>query len=354
MNATNIVLIPKKNNPTHPTDFRPISLCNVSFKILAKSLANQIKDHLPSIINPNQQAFIKGRKPSTNLILAQEIIHSFTLKSFTTDAFLLKLDLPKAFDRLEWNFISLALHSKGFDNHFIQLVRACIQSASFSVTINGTTGHFMAQRGIRQGCPLSPYLFVLALNVLADNLQEQANLGNIKGVTLGTNGPPIHSLFYDDDLIITGQANSQEASVIHSTLQNFFNLSGQTPNRGKSSIVFASCTSPASIALVKQLFPVSDFSSSTTYLGHPLLISTSSKNSAYFFLLDKFKSKLSSLRANKISHAGRLALMKSIFASIPIYHVSHILLSKKLIRKLRPCLVSKFFFQKYHIDFLDI
>lgn len=154
MNDTNITLIPKKNCPTSPADFRPISLCNVSYKIISKSLADHTKSVLPYLISDSQQAFIKGRRIASNLIIAQEIVHSFNLKSFKQNAFLLKLDPAKAFDRLEWNFIEKALHCKGFQGHFINLVLACINSAIFSVNLNGQSyGHFSAQRGIRQGCP---------------------------------------------------------------------------------------------------------------------------------------------------------------------------------------------------------
>uniref|UniRef100_J3L5V2 Reverse transcriptase domain-containing protein n=1 Tax=Oryza brachyantha TaxID=4533 RepID=J3L5V2_ORYBR len=344
INSTNIVLIPKKVAANNPVDFRPISLCNVSYKILAKSLANQIKDKLNDLINPNQQAFIKGRRPSTNIILAQEIIHSFSLSSYNTNAFLLKLDLSKAFDRLEWSFIANSLKKKGFDDHFIKLVLACISTPCFSVTINGETfGNFRSQRGIRQGCPLSPYLFVLALNSLAETLVNQANLGNIKGSKLSVNGPSIYSIFYADDLIITGEASYQEARTILSILQDFVS-SGQMPNWGKSSVAFSKCTAQMTRTLVKSFFPVADISSSTNYLGHPLLISAATKNSAYSFLIDKFKSKLSTLKANKLSHAGRLTLIRSAFASIPVYYMSHILMSNQLIKKLTS-IIRKFWWK---------
>lgn len=101
--------IPKKLVPQVPTDYRPISLCNVVYKIIAKSLANRLKPHLPDYIDPSQQAFIEGRRISDNIIIAQEITHTFALKSSKHHTFMLKIDLAKAFDRLEWNFIVSAL-----------------------------------------------------------------------------------------------------------------------------------------------------------------------------------------------------------------------------------------------------
>jgi hypothetical protein len=112
INDTHIALIPKKLVPLVPADYRPISLCNVIYKIIAKCLANRLKPHLPNYVHQSQQAFIEGRRISNNIIIAQEITHSFALTSWENQAFMLKIDLAKAFDRLEWNFIITALSRK--------------------------------------------------------------------------------------------------------------------------------------------------------------------------------------------------------------------------------------------------
>jgi hypothetical protein len=123
--------------PIIPQDFRHISLCNVIYKIIAKSLADRLKHHLPNYIDHSQAAFIKNRHISSNIIITQEIIHSFTLKTWHHQAFLLKLDLAKAFDRLEWSFIANALRRIGLHNHFISLIHACILTPTFVVLVNG-------------------------------------------------------------------------------------------------------------------------------------------------------------------------------------------------------------------------
>jgi hypothetical protein len=216
INRTHIALIPKVPSPDTPKDYRPISLCNVIYKIIAKTLAERIKIHLPHIIHPSQAAFMQGRHIASNIILAQEIIHSFNLKSWKQKAFMLKVDLAKAFDRIEWHFIVTAMKNLGFTDRFIQLVYTCISSTTMAIIINGEPGpEFNPGRGIRQGCPLSPYLFIIAINELALCLQHNSDTNNIQGITLGPNFPRIHALLFADDLIICGQANAAEASKIH-------------------------------------------------------------------------------------------------------------------------------------------
>jgi hypothetical protein len=171
-------------------DFRPISLCNVIYKLIAKSLAERLKPHLPNYIDQAQAAFIKNRHISSNIIITQDIIHSFGLKTWNQQGFLLKLDLAKAFDRLEWNFLTEALHRLGLHSNFINLLRACYSTSSFSILVNSEPAHyFNPQRGIRQGCPLSPYLFVIAINELSIRLQQalqDSNLGHLSWSCLPT------------------------------------------------------------------------------------------------------------------------------------------------------------------------
>lgn len=192
-----------------------LCLCNVVYKIIAKSLANRIKPLLPDYIDPSQQAFIEGRRISDNIIIAQEIAHSFSLKSWKHNAFMLKIDLAKTFDRLEWSFIVSPLSRKGLHGHFISLVHACISSPTFSVVINGQPSQkFKSSKGIRQGCPMSPYLFVIAINELYIALNEALATHHLQGISLRPNCPSIHSLLFADDLLVCGHATLKEAHTM--------------------------------------------------------------------------------------------------------------------------------------------
>jgi hypothetical protein len=215
LNHTFIMLIPKKLQPVIPQDFRPISLCNVIYKLIVKTLADRLKPHLPDYIDHFQAIFIQNRYISSNIVITQEIVHSFSLKSWNKHAFLVKLDLAKAFDRLEWNFITMALQRLGLQHNFINLIRACITTSTLSVLVNGEpTESFQPSRGIRQRCPLSPYLFVLAINELSIRLNQELQQANITGISLGPGCPPIHSLLFADDLILCATATHEEAVTI--------------------------------------------------------------------------------------------------------------------------------------------
>jgi hypothetical protein len=206
---------------------------------------------------------------------------------------------------------------------------------TFSVIINGQSfASFNSSRGIRQGCPLSPYLFVLAVNELSLVLQDALHANHLTGISLGPNCPPIHSLMFADDLLLCGKANMQEATTIFHILDQFCHLSGQTPNWNKSGILFSTNVTMQVKQDIKQIFPVPDIDCNFVHLGHPLILPAKDRSAAYAFIYDKFRCKLSAYKANRLSHAARLTLIKSVFSSIPVYYMSNILFSKKFLTKL--------------------
>lgn len=204
-----------------------------------------------------------------------------------------------------------------------------------AVLVNGDpTGFFFPRQGIRQGCPLSPFLFAIAINELSIALNHAMQNANLQGVTLGYNCPPIHSLLFADDLILCGAATFQEATIINNILNDFCQQSGQTPNLNKSSILFSKNVDNHSRAQIKTIFLVPDLLPNTIHLGHPLIFTHKDKNRAYNFIYNKFLAKLTTVKANKINHAGRLAYIQSVLSSIPIYYMSTIIFSNNFIEKI--------------------
>ncbi|XP_023644456.1 uncharacterized protein LOC111832379 [Capsella rubella] len=163
VNATLLCLIPKNPKADSATmkDYRPISCCNILYKVISKILANRLKKILPEFVAPNQSAFIQGRLLLENVLLATELVkdyHKGTISSRSA----IKFDISKAFDTVKWSFIISIFQALGFPDLFIKWIYACISTASFSVVVNGELeGFFASNRGVRQGCSLSPYIFVM-------------------------------------------------------------------------------------------------------------------------------------------------------------------------------------------------
>ncbi|MCH80865.1 non-LTR retroelement reverse transcriptase, partial [Trifolium medium] len=147
-NKTHICLIPKTNNPSLPSDYRPISLCNVTLKIITKTIANRIKIILPNIISPNQSAFVSGRLITDNTIIANEIFHYLNQTTRQTGYVGIKTDMAKAYDRLEWGFLQATLEAMNFPPTMVKNVMKCVTTVSFSILINGKpTKAFSPEKG---------------------------------------------------------------------------------------------------------------------------------------------------------------------------------------------------------------
>ena len=136
---------------------------------------------------------------------------------------LLNLDMVKALDKMEWEFLLSVMKQLGFHSSWITWIILCISSSSFSILINGSPfGLFSPKRGLRQGDPLLPFLFILGLEVLSRLLFRKEALGNIKGLKISRNNPAIHHPFFADDLLIFGKATPKEAFIIQSCLVKYY------------------------------------------------------------------------------------------------------------------------------------
>ena len=215
-NETHIVLIPKVKEPQRLTDFRPISLCNVVYKIASKSISNRLKQILPQLVCENQSAFVAERLIADNVLVASETMYHISQKrKGQMGEMALKLDMSKAYDRVEWGCLERIMLKMGFAEKWVALVMKCIYSVSYAIKINGIPrGHIIPSRGLHQGDPLSPYLFLICAEGLSAMLHKTVQRKSLSGISICRRGPKISHLFFVDDSIIFGRATEAEGVEI--------------------------------------------------------------------------------------------------------------------------------------------
>ena len=171
--------------------FCPIAMCNILYKLVSKVLANWLKKFLPEIISDSQSAFQTDKAIFDNILVAFETLHHMKNKKARKSGFMtMKLDISKTYDRVEWDFLCLLMKKMGFHKRWINQIFGCISFVSYSILVNGEPQvDFKPSRGIRQGDPLSPYLFLLCLEGLNGLIQKHVATCDIRGFSLCRDSP---------------------------------------------------------------------------------------------------------------------------------------------------------------------
>jgi hypothetical protein len=228
INKTFIVMISKITNPKELSQFRPISLCNVLYKVASKVVANRLKRVLPEIISEEQSAFVPGRLITDNIITAYECLHFMKRKKRKENRYCaLKLDMRKAYDRVEWTYLEAIMLKLGFSRAWVTLVMRLVSLVSFSVLFNGAPQEeFRPSRGIRQGDPISPYLFLIAAEGLLCLLKDKDQSSALNGLKVAPTAPAVNHLLFADDSLLFFKASTEGARELKEVLQKYCNASG--------------------------------------------------------------------------------------------------------------------------------
>ncbi|XP_043812756.1 uncharacterized protein LOC110619075 [Manihot esculenta] len=324
---TLLMLIPKCDNPMLLKDFRPIALCNVVYKILSKALANHFKRVLDKIISPNQSAFVPGRLITDNFIVAFETIHGLKQQTRGSDGFCaLKIDIAKAYDRVDWAYLSAMLSALGFSTTWIGWMCMCFSDIIYKIALNGSEiGPVIPTRGLRQGDPISPYLFLIVAEGLSLLFQNRESLGLIQGCPAKQGCPRISHLFFADDSLLFFKGTVMEASQVKSLLAVYEKASGQSINFDKSTIMFSPCIRDDICIAVSTVLSVHQSLGTSTYLGLPSLVGRSKKQ-IFSFLKDRIWKRSNSWNNRFLSRAGREVLIKAVLQAIPAYCMNVFLL----------------------------
>ncbi|KAG5563042.1 hypothetical protein RHGRI_005701 [Rhododendron griersonianum] len=342
VNQTLITVIPKVKCPTKPSQFRPISLCTVSYKIITKILANRLKPILPLIISENQSAFIEGRQISDSILIAHELMHSLKNRRHGKTGWVaLKLDMAKAFDRIEWSYLEAVLHKFGFADQWIRWVMSCVSTVSFATVINGEKGDlFSPTRGIRQSCPLSPFLFILCAEGFHYLLQLVVSVGALHGVKIEQFCPSISHLFFADDSVLFWEATASGCHAIDEVLQKYEAASGQLVNRDKSSLFFSPNTPSNVKEGISNFLNIKCEIQGGKYLGLPSIIGKS-KTEVFKYVKDQVFHRLQSWKDSTLNMAGKEVLIKSVALTMPNYVMQCFLLPKRVCKDIC-CAIRKF------------
>ena len=313
LNHTFLTVIPKTPFPDEVIHFRPISLCNVIYKTISKILVNKLKPFMDSLISPFQNAFKKGRSISNNILIAHEIMDILRKKKGRNDSFgALKIDMKKAYDRVSWNFLRVVLTAKNFSRQWINWLMECVTSIQYTLLVNGSRSKsFKPCKGLRQGDPLSPYLFLMCVNVLSLSLQKAKYDKLINGVKVGRNGCTFTHLLFADDSLFFFKKDNKSVANLKRILDWYCKISRQDINFGKSDL-YCSPNMPLSEQedLARQLH-VNLVQHPSKYLGINFNL-RGNRVADFQFLVDKLQSKLEGWKANLLSQAGRTTIINFV------------------------------------------
>lgn len=273
---------------------------------------------LPVVIDEQQSGFVRGRSIHESIALAHEMVADLDRRSDGGNI-IFKYDMSKAYDRVEWRFLLRSMRAMGFSDLVQDLVYRTICNIRYRVCINGFySSEFRSSRGVRQGDPLSPLLFIMAQQILSYNLNKMMENGVIWPYRLGRHVTPISHLFYADDMLIFTNGRIRSLQRLRDLLKLYQEASGQEVNLQKSAFYASKKISRGRLTKIQRISGCYAKKLPFKYLGAPIY---KGRCKCIFFedIVGKIAKKLEGWKSRYLSFGGKITLIRSVLASLPIH-----------------------------------
>ncbi|KAK2454307.1 hypothetical protein QL285_001883 [Trifolium repens] len=326
-----ITLIPKVARPSSLGEFRPISLLGCLYKLIAKVLAARLAKVMDSLVATTQSAFIKGRNLVDGVMVINEVID--LAKKLGRPCLIFKVDFEKAYDSVDWGFLEYMLRRFGFGGKWIDWIKACVFSGNLSVLVNGSpTSEINIQRGLKQGDPLAPFLFLLVAEGFAGLMRSAVEKSLFKGFHVGSGSVVVSHLQYADDTICVGEASLENLWTLKAILRGFELASGLKVNFWKSSLMGVNVP-PSFLEMACGFLNCKRGVIPFSYLGLP--VGANPRRCATWEpLLDQLRKRLLSWGNRYVSLGGRIVILNSVLNAIPIFYLSFMKLPAMVLKKI--------------------
>ncbi|GJZ66534.1 RNA-directed DNA polymerase, eukaryota [Tanacetum coccineum] len=313
-NSSFIALIPKTPEAKMVKDFRPISLIGSLYKIIAKILANRLVVVLGDIVNEVQSAFVADRQILDGPFILNEVLQWCKLKK--KHSFILKIDFEKAYDSVRWDYLDDVLRKFGFGEKWCGWIQECLRSSWGSVLVNGSpTEEFQFFKGLKQGDPLSPFIFILVMESLHISFKRVVDAGMFNGIVLNSVMHLSH-MFYADDAVFMGQWSTKNIDTIIYVLKCFHRASGLSINLSKSKLLGVVVSEDRVVQAANRI-GCGVLKAPFAYLGSKVE-GNMSRIKSWDEIVDKMVDRLSKWKMKTLSIGGRLTLLKAVLGSMPI------------------------------------